>query len=267
MKTSLRLLLLAVFAVLFVGTASAHYNPQLGRWLSRDPLGEAGGFNLYAYCGNDPVNRHDPLGLADLYIGRNSDGEVILELSARIVNGMPQVHYWDWSHWWGAAIGGGTSDYWQTPSDSELARLFRQTPGGWRLASSSERNSTWDQQFDVTFQAAMHNAAETTAAVAKLHYGGLAFMTCPLILLEGGLTWGTFAAAAHEGYAGVSMLSGAVTGENYATSPEGWLVRQTRAPEWAEVGTDMLVNVGWRRKLFSVKAAEVRRKARWMGAC
>ena len=67
MKTSLRLLLLAVFAVLFVGTASAHYNPQLGRWLSRDPMGEAGGFILYADCGNDPVNKHDPLGLATLY--------------------------------------------------------------------------------------------------------------------------------------------------------------------------------------------------------
>ena len=42
-----------------------YYDPRLGRWLSRDPMGEAGGFNLYAYCGNDPVNRHDPLGLAD----------------------------------------------------------------------------------------------------------------------------------------------------------------------------------------------------------
>jgi RHS repeat-associated protein len=41
------------------------YSPRLGRWLSRDPIGEAGGFNLYAYCGNDPVNRHDPLGLAE----------------------------------------------------------------------------------------------------------------------------------------------------------------------------------------------------------
>ena len=40
-----------------------YYDPRMGRWLSRDPLGEAGGFNLYAYCGNDPVNRHDPLGL------------------------------------------------------------------------------------------------------------------------------------------------------------------------------------------------------------
>jgi RHS repeat-associated protein len=42
-----------------------HYDPKIGRWLSMDPLREAGGFNVYAYCGNDPVNRHDPLGLAD----------------------------------------------------------------------------------------------------------------------------------------------------------------------------------------------------------
>ena len=45
-----------------------YYDPRLGRWLSRDPMGEAGGFNLYAYCGNDPVNRHDPLGLADQFV-------------------------------------------------------------------------------------------------------------------------------------------------------------------------------------------------------
>ena len=41
-----------------------YYDPRLGRWLSRDPMGESGGFNLYAYCGNDPVNRWDYLGMA-----------------------------------------------------------------------------------------------------------------------------------------------------------------------------------------------------------
>jgi RHS repeat-associated protein len=39
------------------------YSPRLGRWLSRDPIGEAGGRNLYAFAGNDPVNSQDVLGL------------------------------------------------------------------------------------------------------------------------------------------------------------------------------------------------------------
>jgi RHS repeat-associated protein len=38
------------------------YDPRLGRWLSRDPLGEAVGLNLYAYVENDPVNFVDPDG-------------------------------------------------------------------------------------------------------------------------------------------------------------------------------------------------------------
>jgi hypothetical protein len=32
-------------------------------WLSRDPIAENGGINLYAYVGNYPVNYWDPLGL------------------------------------------------------------------------------------------------------------------------------------------------------------------------------------------------------------
>ncbi|MEX2577836.1 MAG: RHS repeat-associated core domain-containing protein [Verrucomicrobiales bacterium] len=41
------------------------YSPGLGRWLSRDPIGERGGFNLYASTGNSPVNALDWLGLIE----------------------------------------------------------------------------------------------------------------------------------------------------------------------------------------------------------
>lgn len=39
-----------------------YYDPSLGRFISRDPIGYEGGLNLYGYCENDPVNHSDPSG-------------------------------------------------------------------------------------------------------------------------------------------------------------------------------------------------------------
>ena len=52
-----------------------YYNPSTGRWLSRDPIEEEGGLNLYGMVDNDPVSFVDPLGLA-LYAfdGTKNDG-------------------------------------------------------------------------------------------------------------------------------------------------------------------------------------------------
>ena len=41
-----------------------YYDPAAGRFLTRDPLGYAGGIDLYAYAGNDPANLSDPSGLS-----------------------------------------------------------------------------------------------------------------------------------------------------------------------------------------------------------
>ena len=48
------------------------YSPRLARWLSRDPIEEDGGLNLYAYCGNNAVNGIDILGLVE-YRGRSKE--------------------------------------------------------------------------------------------------------------------------------------------------------------------------------------------------
>jgi RHS repeat-associated protein len=40
------------------------YQPSLQRWLTRDPIKERGGINLYSYSGNDSMNKVDPFGLS-----------------------------------------------------------------------------------------------------------------------------------------------------------------------------------------------------------
>jgi RHS repeat-associated protein len=40
-----------------------YYDPQSGRFTQEDPIGLAGGMNLYGFAGGDPVNFSDPFGL------------------------------------------------------------------------------------------------------------------------------------------------------------------------------------------------------------
>jgi RHS repeat-associated protein len=44
-------------------TVARAYSASLGRFMSRDPIAEAGGMNLYGYCANSPIVYTDPLGL------------------------------------------------------------------------------------------------------------------------------------------------------------------------------------------------------------
>jgi RHS repeat-associated protein len=69
-----------------------YYSPRLGRWLSRDPIGEGGGINLYGFVGNNPIDSYDPLGLEWIVerTGRERAraagwcGDTIEELAARV---------------------------------------------------------------------------------------------------------------------------------------------------------------------------------------
>jgi hypothetical protein len=44
------------------------------RWPNRDPLGEAGGLNLYAYVVNGPINKIDSVGLATVVVITDGGG-------------------------------------------------------------------------------------------------------------------------------------------------------------------------------------------------
>jgi len=52
----------------FVYLRNRWYDPQTGRFLTQDPIGRAGGVNLYAYAGNNPIAFDDPFGLGPEWI-------------------------------------------------------------------------------------------------------------------------------------------------------------------------------------------------------
>jgi len=72
------------------------YDPNLGRWISRDPIGIVGGINLYAFCFNNGVNYVDRDGR--LIIGAIVGG-VFVGLTGYISSGGN----------WGAAAAGALS--------------------------------------------------------------------------------------------------------------------------------------------------------------
>ncbi len=58
-----------------------YYDPAMGRFLTQDPIGYAGGMNLYGYCGNNPVNFVDPWGLYE--VGPGGMGNFAAEILIR----------------------------------------------------------------------------------------------------------------------------------------------------------------------------------------
>jgi RHS repeat-associated protein len=56
-----------------------YYSPDLGRFISRDPIGYAGGdVNLYRFVGNNPYGGLDPMGLFTAWIGGGADKTELL---------------------------------------------------------------------------------------------------------------------------------------------------------------------------------------------
>lgn len=80
------------------------YDPVVGRWTTKDPIGFAGGdTNLYAYVGGNPMSYLDPLGLWSL------SGSGYLGLGGGFTLGQNPDDQWFFSIQLGAGYGVGAS--------------------------------------------------------------------------------------------------------------------------------------------------------------
>ena len=63
LECKIREALLLCFALASAEVAFGFYNPQIGRWMTRDPIEEEDSANLYQFVGNNPITFFDPFGL------------------------------------------------------------------------------------------------------------------------------------------------------------------------------------------------------------
>ena len=66
-----------------------YYDPQIGRFISEDPLGFKAGMNFYAYVGNNPINRNDPTGNCPSCVGAliGGGGELAAQFAESLITG------------------------------------------------------------------------------------------------------------------------------------------------------------------------------------
>jgi RHS repeat-associated protein len=85
------------------------YDPETGRWTSKDPIGFAGGdTNLFAYVLNDPINLFDSSGLFSLPGGIDRAWDAVKDAGGSAWNGIKSAYDYASNHWReAAAITGG----------------------------------------------------------------------------------------------------------------------------------------------------------------
>ncbi|WP_438265340.1 RHS repeat-associated core domain-containing protein, partial [Citrobacter rodentium] len=72
-----------------------YYDPQQGRYITQDPIGLRGGWNLYSYAFNNPMKYIDPRGL-DIWLEGAAPGEPDLHQSVNV--GDPNGSYDSYSY-------------------------------------------------------------------------------------------------------------------------------------------------------------------------
>ncbi len=172
-----------------------YYNPAAGRWISRDPIGERGGVNLYGFSENDPISKYDVFGLwvnANMIVSPDDARNHIRGIDTNIISLVDSVSsaLEGWPEWWELTLFHGTI-YEFTMSHERFERYRR------RL----QRNKNFLSLLDMTRQ--------TFAGVGDDGRNQFVF-TCKYGWIDGGHFFASAAAAYHSRSAGAAYYIGGI---------------------------------------------------------
>jgi len=127
------------------------YDQEIGRWLSADPMGEAGGMNLYAYVLGNPINGWDPYGL-DVFFNRapGGAGHAWVKVGGTSprgkCDGKTYGFYPRTSDWWGGGPGVVNS-----PDDHTDDTYIDYVQIGTTPEQEAELNTWIQENFDINY--------------------------------------------------------------------------------------------------------------------
>jgi probable addiction module antidote protein len=122
-------------------TGARYYDPRLGRFIQPDPIGQAGGLNLYAYVNNDPLNLSDPSGLL-----AGEVGSAVWGLTTPAATGIQLAAY---------QPPPTNADGSPAPPPTQLPPGRNGEPNSWVASPGSgtgDRDTSWNPQYPVPSQ-------------------------------------------------------------------------------------------------------------------
>lgn len=128
---------------------SRFYSPALGRFINRDSIAEAGGLNLYGFCGNDGVNRTDYLGNSWLskIVSKFTRWASHHSIASSFVVGALNVGSPEWTVTFDASLNAAAHDVWHGAQRNPqiaavVAAIATWYIGGWGASAVLALDST-----------------------------------------------------------------------------------------------------------------------------